>query len=46
MHENIFYTIADFSFNLDGDFTTTFSDEFRECHDSGMRVLTHVNLQS
>jgi len=32
--------------DLDGDVTTRFSDEFRECLDGIVGVLTHVNLQS
>jgi len=34
------------TFDLDGDVTTTFSDEFWKCHESVTSALTHVNLQS
>jgi len=32
--------------DLDGDVTTRFGDEFRECDQSIMGILTHVYLQS
>jgi len=33
-------------FNLDANVAARFSDELWKCHDSGMGILAHMNLQS